>query len=60
MENGNNYTGYEYRTLKSKPGMAPPSAKQCTDEFGAEGWELVWGYHNPGDDCWYLYFKREL
>ena len=51
---------YEYRTLKSKPGMAPPSAKQCTNEFGAEGWELVWGYHNPGDNCWYLYFKREL
>ena len=50
---------YEYKTARTMPDLAPLNADQC-NELGAEGWELVWGYFNPGDRCWYLYFKREL
>lgn len=50
---------WEYKTMKSKKADPPPNAESC-NKAGLEGWELVWGYHNPGDDCWYLYFKREV
>jgi hypothetical protein len=50
---------FEYKTMKTKEGLPPPSAEQCS-QAGLDGWELVWGYFNPGENVWYLYFKREI